>query len=77
LIGGIHTKNYEGIHAIKENIRADSNQRSMAHIYSLFPTVKMWHKNTIKYIFSRKANNPTNSEGKMTYLPAQEKACLI
>jgi hypothetical protein len=24
----------------------------------------MWHKNTIKYIFSRKASNPTNSEGK-------------
>jgi hypothetical protein len=32
--------------------------------YFKVQTVKMWHKNTIKYIFSRKASNPTNSEGK-------------
>jgi hypothetical protein len=48
---------YEGIHASKEIIRADSNQ-SMAHIYSLFQTVKMWHENTIKYIFFLKGKQP-------------------
>jgi hypothetical protein len=44
-------KNYEEIHAIKENMRANSNQRSVAHIYSCL-TVKMWHQNTYQiYIF--------------------------